>query len=381
MALRSAHPDIPIVLDESDTFPHTLYSRSSKSMHAKLCAGIFSGLRGAKLWLVNMKKLNRPVHKNYTKILGKYNKFYQTLTAEVQKSRFTGVVIPASHNFPKWHSADSGTFENYLPEPVLSTTTFGLLGIPFYCDFDLENKENVYALAGAKAVSRFTDEELKKLLSGKLLVDGPAAAALCERGFSELLGVKAELVDFRYNGERSVSGQPFTCSKSPGVPRFTLLDEKAEVTTSLCYTPFVGAAPEPAAPGTVFYHNAAGGSICCTAFHQEVPYAQNNEPRKEWYIEILDKLNGQKIPAVCQDLQDITALTRRCADGSLLLLVCSLNFDELDEIKIRFAQRPAELSRLTPEGVWEPCKFRIEDENVFIDSRMVCYDLEIFKVK
>ncbi len=381
MALRNAHPDIPMVLDESDTFPHSLYSRSSKSMHAKLCAAMFSGLRGAKLWLVNMKKLGRPIHKNYTKILGKYNRFYQTLVSEVRESRFTGVVIPASHSFANWHSGKSETFHNYLADPVFSATTLGILGIPFYCDFVLDH-ENVYALAGAQAVSRFTDEELKKLLSGKLFVDGPAAAALCERGFSKFLGVKAEMVDFRYNREMNpLTKQYYTCSKTAGIPRFTLLDDKAEVLTKLYYAAYNGAEPEEVAPATVFYRNESGGSICCSAFHQEVPNAQSNEPRKEWYIEIFDRLNGGKLPAVCQDLQDITALTRRCADGSLLLLVCSLNFDELDEIKIRFAQRPAELSRLTPEGVWEPCKFRIEDENVFIDRRMVCYDLEIFKVK
>ena len=108
---------------------------------------------------------------------------------------------------------------------------------------------------------------------------------------------------------------------------------------------------------------------------------QSNEPRKEWYIEIFDKLNGGKLPAVCQDLQDITALTRRCNDGTLLLLVCSLNFDELEELKIRCAQTPAKVCRLTCEGLWEECDFEVENDTVYIRRPMGCYDLEVFKLK
>lgn len=380
MALRNAHPEIPFVLDESDTFPHTLYSRSSKSMHAKLCASIFSGLRGAKLWLVNMKKFGRPVHKNYTKILGKYCKFYQTLTAEAQQSTYTGITIPATTGFAKWHSGKNETFENYLSDPVFSTTTLGRLGIPFCCDFDLKKKD-VYVLAGTRAVSRFSDEELRQLLSGKVLVDGPAAAALCERGFAELLGVKAEMTDFRYNREKNpVTGQLYTISKAAGVPLLTLLDGKAEVLTRLCYAPFIGAELEDVAPATVISRNALGGTICTMAFHQEVPYAQCNEPRKELYLEIFDKLNGSKLPLVCQDLQDITSLTRRSSDGSLLMLVCNINFDELDELKVRCAAIPSKVSRLTPEGVWEDCPFTVENEYIFIQRHMGCYDLEVFKL-
>ena len=380
MTLRKAHPELPIVLDESDTFPHTLYSRSSKSMHAKLCASIFSELRGAKLWLENMKKLGRPVHKNYTEILGRHRGFYQTLASEVRKSRSTGIVVPASGSFPRWNSADKETFENFLTEPSLSVSTLGILGIPFDCDFDLE-RSAVYALAGKQAVDRFSDDELKKLLSGKLYVDGPAAAALCDRGFAGLLGVKAELIDFRFNRERNpVTRQLYVISKVPGIPHLTLLDPAAEVLTTLCYAPFNGAEPEEVSPATVFFRNALGGTVCTSAFHQGIPYAQGNEPRKEWFLEIFDKLNGSKLPAVCQDLQDITALTREYEDGSLLLLVCNINFDRLEKIALRCAKQPEKILRLTPGGSWEECPFTAEEENIFVRHSMECYDLEVFRI-
>ena len=100
----------------------------------------------------------------------------------------------------------------------------------------------------------------------------------------------------------------------------------------------------------------------------------------EYVNEILDKLNGSKLPAVCQDLQDITALTRITAENELLLMVCNLNFDELESLKVRCAQRPSKVLRLTCDGVWEECSFSGEGEVIHIDRPMGCYDLEVFKL-
>ncbi len=381
IALRNAHPDIPIVLDESDTFPHTLYSRSSKSMHAKLCSSIFTGLRGAKLWYVNMKKMNHPVHENYTKILGRYSSFYQTLADEVQQSCLTGINVPPSMNFENWHSGKQETFRDFITEPLFTATTLGILGIPFNCNFTL-NQNEIQAITGQTMVQRLTDEEITKILSGKAFIDGPAAAELCRRGFSELLGLKAEMIDFRFNSEiNTETGQTYVISKAPEVPEFTLMDESAEVLTRLCYTPFSGAEPEEISPATVIYRNRLGGMVCCTAFHQKISFAQNNGPRKEWYLDIFDRLNGGKLPAVCMALQDITALTRKYQDGSILLMACNINFDDLDELHVRCAKLPEKIERLSTEGIWENCRFRIEDNNVFIDRKMGCYNLEIFRLK
>ena len=164
------------------------------------------------------------------------------------------------------------------------------------------------------------------------------------------------------------------------MPRFTLLTDKAEVKTHLCYAAFAGAEPEVISPATVIYENDLGGTVCCTAFHQDVPNAQCNEPRKEWLVEILDRLNGAKLPFVCQDLQEITALTREYQDGSSLMLVGSLNFDELDELKVRCGKVPAKVLRLTPEGTWEEVKFRVEGDDIFIQCHFICYSLELFKL-
>ncbi len=381
MAYVEFHKQIPYLLDEADSFPHHLYSKSAKSMHAKLYAVIFSGLRGAKLWYVNASKFGFPIHKNYTKILGKFHNSYDVLAGVVAQTRLSGVIIPASNYFPDWHTGHPDRArENFTEEPTVGTKILGVTGIPFQCSFDLE-KDQIYALAGEKTVSRFTDDDLKKLLSRKLFVDGPAAAALCARGFEKYLGVRAELIDFRFNRETNVKTNAFyQISKTPGVPKLTLLDDKAEVMTELGYGAYSGAPIESVAPGTVFYRNELGGYVCTSAYHQDITYAQLLESRNKWYIDILDKLNGSKLPVVCTEQQEVMLLTREYADGKQLLLITNLNFDDLEEIKFRFAVTPAGISRLTPEGNWEKVNFQCQGDEVIISRSLKCYDTEIFKL-
>ena len=375
------YKDVPLLLDESDTFPHHLYSKSSKSMHAKLYASIFSGLRGTKLWFVNTKKFNFPIHKNYTKILGKFHHSYEVLAGELSQTSLTGVVIPASRNFPDWHTGfPDRCLERFTEEPTVGSKVLGITGIPFQCSFDL-TKDEVYALSGEKTVSRFTDDELKQLLSRNIYVDGPAAGAICARGFEKYLGVRAEMTDFRFNREVHLQSKAnYSIAKTPGVPKLTILDDKAEVMTELGYGSYAGAPVESVAPGTVFYRNELGGHVCVSAYHQDIVYSQLMEARNKWYLEIFDRLNGRMLPVTCPEQQEVMALTRKYNDDKLLLLICNLNFDELEEFRLRCARMPEEISRLTPEGKWVKVPFRSENGEIIIEHFLGCYDTEIFKL-
>ena len=382
MALKEAFADIPYLLDEADTYPHSLFSRSSKSMHAKLCSSIFSGLRGAKVWFVNSEKKGYPIHRNYTRILAENRNFYQTLAAEVENSRYNGVVTPCRKDYSDWQSTDPERMKNYLYEPTFASKICGLLGIPFIVSHDLK-KDMVYSIAGKDAVGGLSDEDLKTLLAGKLLLDGPAAAAVCARGFSRELGITAEFTDFRYNLEvNTLTGQHYLISKHADVPKFTVIDKNAKVLTRLFYRPYATSDElEEAAPATVITQNHLGGTVCCTAFHQNIESAQNNEPRKLWYINILDRLNGASLPLVCMDLQDITVLTRKYSNGSLLVLACNINFDDMEEITFRCAAPPAKVLKLLPDGSWQESPFTLKNNLISIPVDMSCYDLAVFRLE
>ena len=100
---RKYHSGVQTVLDESDTFPHSLFSKSAISFHAKECSAIFNGLNGAKLWFVNCRRPGVIVSRKYTDIMAKYSNFYNTLYQEVSESETDGMRIPLNN--------DSGAYQ------------------------------------------------------------------------------------------------------------------------------------------------------------------------------------------------------------------------------------------------------------------------------
>ena len=385
MATRLAHQDIPVVLDEADTCPHNLWSRAAISMHAKLISSIFAGLNGAKLWYVNTHKGKTPVSRNYTDILAANRGLYQTLAAECAKTALDGVVIPAHKNFAAWHAAHYREIEPKLrlvPENNMAAVMLGHLGIPFRASFE-RNEDEVYAVSGPETIEQLSDAELKELLSRKLLLDGPAAAAVSDRGFSEALGLAAEHRHISFSREiRTDNGQNYVIVQDDQVPFFRITDPKAEVFTELHYESFPGANDdEYIAPATVFYRNALGGSVCSMVFHHRIVYSQYNEPRKQFLIEILERLRGRKLPVVSADAQNVTVLARKYSDGAVLAEVCNINFDPLKKIALQCAGIPREVERLAGDGTWVKAAFEEENGIVKVDIPLACYELAVLRIR
>ena len=386
-AMRNAHKDIPIVLDEADTCPHNLWSRAAISFHAKLCSSIFAGVNGAKVWYVNTHKGSVPISRNYTDIMAENRGLYQTLAAEVKKTVPTGVIIPAHKNFAEWHAAHYDELSpklTLIPLETMATVELGQIGIPFKASFDYDENE-VYAVAGADSINHLTDEELRKLLGCKLLLDGPAAVAVCKRGYAEVLGIEAEHKELPYNREIRTdgSGKGYVTVMNKMTPLFTIKEKSVEVLTEFYYGSYPGSNDlEYISPATVFYENSFGGKVCCMAFHHAISFSQFNVGRRDLLIEIIEKLKGSKMPLICTSEQNVTVITREYEDGSLLAEVCNINFDPLKTIELRCAKTPEKIEYLTGvEGAWQEIPFRVEGDKVFIDYELACYELAVLKIR
>lgn len=379
-ALYQLHKNIPVLLDESDTCPHNLYSRSATSMTAKLVTSIMSGLNGAKLWFVNAHKNGVAIHRRYTDFLAARKKFFPELLRTVRQSSISGVSIPASSRCPAWHPVHNWQF--MVPLKSWAGTMFGTLGIPFNVTYDLAGKQ-VYALAGSEAVNMFDDDELKTLLSGKLLLDGAAAAELSRRGFDEYTGISAEKKEFRFNGEKNcISGQNYPITKDGDTPFITVKNSGVKVMTELQYSPYPGSPlTEKAAPGTTFFRNALGGHICVTAFHMdEFALSRWNEPRKAWLLEILAILaDGENICAVLNE-QKYLMLTREADDGSTLAVVVNTGFDYDAVIRIKYAGNVEKVENLANSGQWEPLNFTAADGTITVAKSMMCYEYAVLRI-
>ena len=379
MAFRLFWEDTPEILDEADTCPHTLYSKSARSVHAKLCSAIFAGLNGAKIWFVNTHKEDFPVNRKYTDVLEKYRRYYPALAKTLADAIPEGIIIPAHDKFPHWHPADP--LENFVPQENWVDSILGIYGIPFRASFKLD-ENGIYAIAGETSIERFSDDQLAQLMTRKVLLDGPAAVALTRRGYAEALGVKAEYRDFAFNREISADGKTlYPISKSPQIPFLKITDAKAETLTSLGYAAFSNSPEiEKVSPGAVLYKNSCGGNICTTAFQLDFIFSWMQDKRKIWLESMLTRLNGTKLPFVAADFQPIMLLQRKLRSGADVLGIFNLGFDPMDAVSIRCAKKPIKAEILQADGRWRKLQFVWKKGILELPVRMECYQPEVFRI-
>lgn len=378
-ALREFWREIPNILDETDTCPHTLYSKSAIGVHSKLCASIFAGCNGSKLWYVNCHKGLAPVNRKYTEVISKYSKLYQELAGTAKNTVSSGIIIPVHDHFPKWHPGM--TLEWPYPEESWAAEFLGWYGIPFCGSMNFE-QDGIYAILGRSTVNRLTDEQLKKIFSHKVLLDGTAAVALSERGLAKYMGVAAEHKEFRFNREISADGTiKYPLSKHPEIPFLTVLDKNAEVLTELAYSAFAYSNEiEKVAPASVLCKNSLGGTVCTTSFAKNMLWSSLQDGRKDWMIFILEKLNGAPLDFFATEYQPIMLLSKKLQDNSDLLGLFNLGFDTLEKIELKCASPVKQVELLTPAGKWEKVDFKFENNILAFTAKVECYSNIIFKI-
>lgn len=381
-AYRKYHSSVKTVLDESDTFPHSLFSKAAISFHAKEVSAIFNGLDGAKLWFVNCRRPGVIVSRKYTDILAKYAKFYPALYNEVRKSETTGIRIPIRPDKGDWHAITKREVRVYL-EPSWSDF-LGIYGIPFSAEKELD-LGGVYAIRGKDAVDCLSDEALETLFKGKLLIDGAAALALTERGFDKYMGVKAQQPTFPFNGEHYVgSDAPIYCRTWVGAPELVPVADDLEVVTNMYYSPFYGASLDEqklVCPGTVVYNNQLGGRICTTVFCTTDEFTpRGGVPRKEWLIKILEAIDSNAAEGTLLIEHPAMSISRRLPDGAVLLMLCNFGFDPIEQLDLKFTGA-AKVSELTADGTWKDLKFTGNDGVVSVDRTMACYETLIIRIE
>ena len=374
-----------VLLDESDTYPHNLWSKSAVAMHAKLAASAFSGLKGSKAWLVNSRKFGLPVSRHYTDILAEHRGYYPALSKAENATRPVGVRIPCHRNFP----TDSvgglvrSPARNRPQDPDgWSAVVFGRIGVPFFATLDLAG-DGVYALAGKAAVGRFSDAELEALLSRRILVDGAAARAIAARGLARHLGVEVKEESRKFTGERDeVIGHDMSYPSTFKPPVYAMADGARAL--SWIIRRAVSGATDYARvmPGAVLFENGLGGRVVVTAYdmHMGVTH-QYGASRQLWVWHLLDELAGAPFDNAAVEPQNQMALARRAADGTDYVMVINLNPDPLGALRLRRAARPASVEMLAKDGTWGKAEFSWADGVLSLPVATPCYGERVVRIK
>ena len=343
---------IPL-LDESDTCPQNRFSKSARTMHAHISAGLLRGLSGGKLWLDQSIYPLRDISRPYEEILGKHRNFYGRLIELAQQWRPEGcaIIVPP---FEKEPFPANGT--KFYEHCNWTTGCLERCGIP--CRWETETTPGVQLLSGGQ-VDYYSDDDLRLMFAGSLLIDGSAAIKLTERGFAELMGVTAEVKN--YCGSREImkeTGLTVIFHKTAGTPFLTMLPG-AEELSSVHFVQYTGGTSEKIMPGSTFFTNSLGGKVIVSAMlpkewhHKDVA----NPGRKMIYLSYLEKLGG--LPCFLPEMQDSRLICGVLPGGELACAVFNSSYDPLP-VRITVDRRVEQLLCLTPEGRWEEVPFDME---------------------
>lgn len=370
-----------LLFDEADTYPHNLFSKSSVAFHAKLAVGAFAGLTGAKAWYVNGHKGDVPVSRHYTDILAAHRGQYDALAAASASSVPAGVLIPSHPEFPCESAAKR---QGIRPTDARNwgDTVFGNFGIPFAATFDF-GRDGIYAIAGADAVRRFSDEQLKAMLAKRVLLDGKAAAALVKRGFGEYLGVSLRTDEPLFTGDYDEVRHRHMAYPKRVKPTLFTADPAAKVVSTLVWRESSVAKDfERVSPSGVIFRNKAGGLVATLSYHFDMSCTyMYTEARKDYIAGVLAELNGGVFDNVCGNAQNVMALARRDREGRDLLFYENLNYDPENHVAIRRAAKPASVEEMDDHGVWRSAGFSYADGQVTVPGAWACEGVRVFRIK
>ena len=379
-ALVDYNREIPYLLDESDSWPHNRYSLPATVLDLKLTSGIFCGLKGSKLWFVNAHKNAFPVSRVFTDKLAERKAFYPALVAALKGTEMEGIWIPSVGGVRPWNP--NGPDESFYSSSSWAELMVGVFGLPFVCR--AEGNGAICALGGAETVEAMSDERLREIFRGRVLVDGAAALVLTRRGLSGLMGVRAELKAEGFGFERDCAdGARYPFSINANTPRLTPTADGAKTLTELCFSPFAGSERvDVVAPASVLATNAFGGTVLTTAFFAAGGQGYNfphTDIRKAWLAKLLRRL-GWNDYEVLND-QDVLLLRRQAADGAAILGVFNTGFDPLEKIRLRTPTAPASVETLGNDGQWRAVEFARTADGVDVELSVPSAQAAVLRIR
>ena len=333
------------LLCEPDTCPQNRYSTSATFMRTHLTLSLLEGCKGGKLWITRTGVFEPDSGKAYRKALADDGGMMEaisklTLTWKGPAIPFTKHPAPMFPvNTLQWSSW------NYA---------FGRMGLPFsFSDGPVEGRLNL--LTQEQALS-LTDDELKAVLSGKVLMDGSAAIALTKRGYGKYCGFNAT----EWSGEH-VNLERWNGFKIPipGGAKIAQLEkiEGVQELSTLIHKGYAFSKDETnVGPGSLYFQNELGGTVIATAIFYGVQESFNcygvfNETRKRQYLEFMSRLTELEL----YHEGDAEVMLRYAlnADGSRIVYIYNAGLDLLEEMTFKGSwAADAKPQVLSGEGKW-----------------------------
>ena len=362
VTVMRAQGKVDYFLAETDTCPQNRYSTGAQSLHSHYTGTILEGISGAKHWITRLAEFEPNSGKAYRKLLGKYTKFYDKLAEIVPTLKWKGCRAPLS-TVPDYcfNGYDKSSALNDWVKCVLER-----LGLPVYYSAEMGGA----AFLERDGTENFTDDEIKEMLSGTLVLDGFATKNLCDRGLGEYLGV-----DIReWNGATRSTERICATNKKVGnqVAGMELVPVSNARIESMVYNIPDGKTEVPLFPGSVLYKNSLGGTVITFSGSAKANFVYTeafsflNESRKAQFIRLLKETGN--LPVYYPDDAEVYLKAADAPNGETFVAFFNIGFDPIENITLVSEKPVSKIEKLTPDGEREEVAFKLVDGVLELDE-------------
>ncbi len=260
--------------------------------------------------------------------------FYDRLAKAVGRTPPRGVFVAWNMDTAAALKADAGQWFVFGSLSYLNQASRLLdLGLPAAYGLDAA----AATVLSWQAASTLSDEEITKILSTGVYMDGATLQVLNDRGFQKLTGLAVErtlpidcleeLTEHRLNGP--YAGRPRDCRQSFNhSPAYALkkLDGKVETLARLVNY----AGEEVAACGMAVYENRRGGRVCVGGYF---PWTLiHNQAKSAQLKAVLRWLSRDELPAYVASFHKVNLWTRPLGEGRMSIVMINASFDPADNL-------------------------------------------------
>lgn len=364
-------------LHESDAFPHTRYFTSGAQMHIIMSTAYSYGLDGS-IFHTHQGLDNPKEEKVYVLMFNRERKRFNAVSRVARACNVKGVNIPYD---PYYNSL--------IDSPRVPNCAYFLsrFGIPYTTNL------SQIAFIDPLQAKTFDKDVIMQYLSKGLMLDGESAKILCERGFSEYLGVDVgndiATVPFVYDlgarevirskfipdsmGKNMPIGHMYACGKNGKLLGLTVANKNCEIISDA-----YNFKNEHVCPAMTRFVNKLGGKIVVMGLTLAGNSSQAlfNYRRKRLFEELIVWCDDSI--AFVKDAPDVFCIMNQAISPEKsgfkgLLTITNLCDDGLDFISLHLPpewRTGSEFYTLNIEGEWESANVTITKDGIKLNSSL-----------
>ena len=358
-ARETLPPDVEYAY-ESDPVPHTRFFASAARVGALLSWTAALGYDRAYHWGLGGGDDALETSPDYLDLHRRESARWEAVRTEAKRGRSCGV------------NASGGAY-----------AVLNRFGVPV-----TKRPSSVRFAAGEDLGIDWSAREVTNLLSGAVLLDGAAAEWLTQRGYADLLGVRAtkrDRVDF--SGECTADGQTrFACSFHANYGLDGCAVSRLEVTGAETRTHFFYGDPSQVVqPSLTMFKNRLGGRVAVMAVNVLWARTPNvySFAKRELLVRTLRELGGESaIPVRVVDRANVAVVANKDEDGSRLFLhLVNLSCDPFATVVFEVLPPSAGGKVEILDGaVWRPAKAVWREGRLTVEADVGVYGTLALKI-